>query len=102
LLVDFPLSSEGFAVLLLSAGCAFPLSSEPLADLSFPSSVAASSVAPSSAPSAGTSPSAAVSSVFSGSTNIVGAATVAITKSLSQLLAKHFQAILLKIFLNFC
>ena len=42
------------------------------------------------ASSAGTSSSAAVSSVFSGSTKIVGAATVAITKSLSVIVGITF------------
>ena len=75
---------------LLSVGLvdlSLVLSSEGFADLSLLSSVV---VASSAAPSTGNSPSVVVSSVFSGSTKIVGAATVATTKSLSVIVGTTF------------
>ena len=83
------------AGLLFSPGADLFLSSDDLALLSLPSSVvaapsagAASVVAPYAATA---SPSTvSVSSFFSGSTNIVGAATVAITKSLSVIVGMTF------------
>ena len=91
--LEYTAGSAAAAFVLSSAGLvdlSLVLSSEVFADLSLPSSVVTVSSAPSATPSADTSPSAVVSSVFSGSTKIVGAATVAITKSLSVIVGTTF------------
>jgi hypothetical protein len=72
----------------------FVLSSEDLVVLSLPSAVAPLSATP-SVPSVGISSSVDTSSVFSGSTKIVGGATVAITKSLSEIVAFTFSGSLI-------
>ena len=86
------------ALCFLSPACSFPLSSFFAESPSFAGSAASppSPVAGAASPSA---PSAVVSSAgFSGSLTIVGAATVAITKSLSVIVGLHFLVILQMIF----